>query len=113
VRLFKTRSLATQACRGGHVTIDGEAVKPSRVVRLNDKIDARTGDIQRTIRVTGLLDHRVGPKLVSNYLADETPAAEYLRVMQNREASRGVPQREKGTGRPTKKERRQLDALVD
>jgi ribosome-associated heat shock protein Hsp15 len=112
VRLYKTRALATQACRGGHVSIDGAKVKPARAVRLNEIISARTGDILRTVKVTGLIENRVGPKLVASYLEDLTPAAEYLRVLQAKEAAAAVPQRPKGSGRPTKKDRRQLDALL-
>ena len=112
VRLFKTRSLATQACRAGHVTIGEQPVKPSRAVRLNDVIAVRTGELLRTVKVTGLIDHRIGPKLVTNFLEDLTPAEEYLRAIQKREHGRGVPQRPKGSGRPTKKERRQMEALL-
>ena len=110
VRLYKTRSLAIQACRGGHVTISGQTVKPSRAIRLGEVIAARTGELLRTVKVTDIIDRRVGPKLASDFMEDLTPADEYLRVMQKREQG-GVPQRPKGTGRPTKKERRQLEAL--
>jgi ribosome-associated heat shock protein Hsp15 len=111
VRLYKTRALATQACRGGHVTIAGDSVKPSRTVRVGDVIAARTGELLKTVKVLGLIGNRVGPKLVDQYIEDLTPAAEYLRVEQAREVARSVPHRPKGSGRPTKKERRQLEAL--
>jgi ribosome-associated heat shock protein Hsp15 len=111
VRLYKTRALATQACRGGHVTIAGDSVKPSRSVRVGDVIAARTGELLKTVKVLGLIGNRVGPKLVDQYIEDLTPAAEYLRVEQAREVARSVPHRPKGSGRPTKKERRQLEAL--
>jgi ribosome-associated heat shock protein Hsp15 len=111
VRLYKTRSLATQACRGGHVTIAGQPVKPSRAVRLGEVIAARTGEMLRTVKVTGIIERRVGPKLVSNYMEDQTPAEEFLRAIQKKEDA-GVPQRDKGAGRPTKKERRQMEALM-
>lgn len=110
VRLFKTRSLATTACRAGHVKIKGENVKPSRTVHLSEVITARTGDITRTVKVIGLLQNRVGPKLVEKYLEDLTPAAEYLRAAEDRRLPQ-APQRPKGAGRPTKKERRQLEEL--
>src|SRR5688572_26040795 len=70
VRLYKTRSLATKACRGGHVSIGGQPVKPSRSVRLDEVVRARTGDILRTVKVIGLIENRVGPKLVNNFLED-------------------------------------------
>jgi ribosome-associated heat shock protein Hsp15 len=111
VRLYKTRSLATEACRGGHVRIGGQTVKPSRDVRVGDVIKARTGEILRTVKVTELLGRRVGPKVVANYMEDQTPAQEYLRVMREKEQAVAVPHRPKGTGRPTKKDRRQLEAL--
>jgi ribosome-associated heat shock protein Hsp15 len=111
VRLYKTRSLATAACRAGHVKINGETVKPSRNVRLSDVITARIGELNRTVKVLGLLQQRVGPKLVDQYLEDQTPAAEYLRVAEDR-LQPHAPRRPKGTGRPTKKERRQLDELI-
>jgi ribosome-associated heat shock protein Hsp15 len=111
VRLYKTRSLATAACRAGHVRIKGEAVKPSRSVRISEVISARTGELNRTVKVVGLIEQRVGAKLVARYFEDQTPAAEYLRVAEDRLQPR-APQRPKGTGRPTKKERRQLENLL-
>src|SRR3954469_6316084 len=76
VRLYKTRTLAAAACRGGKVTIGGEAVKPSRSVRVGDLISASLGELTRTFKVLALLERRVGPKLVSSYAEDHTPAAE-------------------------------------
>ena len=111
VRLYKTRSLAAQACRGGHVSISGQPVRPSRDVRVGDVINARTGEILRTVKVIRLIERRVGPKVAPSYIEDQTPAEEYLRVMKRKEEAVAVPQREKGAGRPTKKERRQLEAL--
>jgi ribosome-associated heat shock protein Hsp15 len=111
VRLYKTRSLATTACRAGHVKIDGANVKPSRTVRISEVITARTGELNRTVKVLGLIQQRVGPKLVGKYMEDQTPAAEYLRVAQDRLQPR-APRRDKGAGRPTKKERRQLENLL-
>jgi ribosome-associated heat shock protein Hsp15 len=111
VRLYKTRSLATQACRGGHVTIAGQVVKPSREVRVGDVVNARTGEILRTVKVTGLIERRVGPKIAPMYMEDQTSATEYLRVMKQKEQSAAIPQRPKGAGRPTKRERREIEAL--
>src|SRR5688500_9208587 len=101
VRLYKTRSIATAACRGGHVKIGGENVKPSHTVRLSEIISARTGDLTRTVKVIGLLEQRVSAKLVELYLEDQTPAAEYLRAAEDRLQPK-APQRPKGAGRPTK-----------
>jgi len=111
VRLYKTRTQAAEACRGGHVRIGDQHVKASRMVRVSELISARTGDITRTVKVTALLDHRVGPKLVANFLEDLTPASEYLRALKEKEQY-VVPNRPKGSGRPTKKERRQLEEIL-
>jgi ribosome-associated heat shock protein Hsp15 len=111
VRLYKTRSLAAEACRGGHVTIASQAVKPSREVRVGDVVNARTGEILRTVKVTGLIERRVGAKVAPMYMEDQTSAEEYLRVMKQKEQSAAVPQRPKGAGRPTKRERREIEAL--
>ena len=111
VRLYKTRSLAAAACSAGRVLIGGQRVKPSRAVRLGDVIVAVTGDINRTVKVVTILDQRVAAKLVPNYLEDLTPASEFQKP---REPSfHTVPLRPKGSGRPTKKERRQWDELSD
>jgi ribosome-associated heat shock protein Hsp15 len=101
VRIYKTRSLATQACRAGHV-------KPAQNVRINQVITARTGDITRTVKVTGLIENRVGPKIVGQFIDDQTPPAEFEK---RRERVLHTPIfRPKGKGRPTKKERRALTA---
>jgi ribosome-associated heat shock protein Hsp15 len=110
VRLYKTRSLATTACRAGHVKFQGDSVKPSHTVRLGQVFTARTGDLNRTVKVIGLLEHRVGAKLVSQFMEDLTPAAEFLRASEDRSIPK-APKRPKGSGRPTKKERRQLEQL--
>jgi ribosome-associated heat shock protein Hsp15 len=107
-RVFKTRSLATEACRGGHVTIADQKVKPSREVRVDDLIVARTGEIVRTVRVRALLQNRVGAQVVSQYAEDLTPPSEYLKGRQSKFVEPLV-YRPKGAGRPTKKDRRALE----
>lgn len=108
VRIFKSRSLATEACASGKVHIGGQPVKPSRVVKIGDIIFAATpGDILRTVKVIGLLDKRVGAKLVSGYAEDLTPESEYAKAREKSFASPGL--RLKGSGRPTKKDRRKMD----
>ena len=106
VRIFKTRSQATQACRAGKVKIDGQAVKPSREVQTDMVIQVQWGPIQKTLKVVALLNNRVGAKLVPNYIEDLTPEDEYkkLEIIRSRDGLRPH-----GTGRPTKKERRELD----
>jgi|SRR5581483_7304664 ribosome-associated heat shock protein Hsp15 len=109
IRLFKTRTLAAAACRGGHVTIASQPVKPSREVKLNDLIIAKTGEITRTVKVLALLERRVAAREVPKYAEDLTPASEYEKPRE-----RILPPlftRPKGAGRPTKKDRRQIDKL--
>lgn len=109
VRLFKTRSLAAQACSAGHVQVNGQRVKPARAVHPGEQIEALVGEVQRTVRVRELLDHRVGAKLVPQYLEDLTPAAERERVRTPH--LEPLFHRPKGTGRPTKRDRRLLDRM--
>ena len=107
VRIFKTRTLAADACRHGHVQIAGQAVKPSRDVKINDIISAKTGDITRTIKVLGLIERRVGAPVARQFAEDQTPASEYEKRREKSFPS--VFFRPKGAGRPTKKDRRSLD----
>lgn len=110
VRLFKTRSQASQACRLGKVTIEGEELKPSREVKKEMIISIRTGPVQKTVKVLELLQNRVGAKLVHNYMEDLTPEEEYAKF----EMIKKQPFfRKKGLGRPTKKERRDIDKMTD
>jgi len=110
-RLFKTRPLATEACRGGAVLLDGREVKPGHAARVGAVISARVGGITRTIAVRKVTDKRVGPKLVGELMEDRTPASEYLKLVLRKEDP--TPTRPKGSGRPTKKERRQLEDFLD
>lgn len=110
VRLFKTRSLATTACKAGHVKMNGENVKPSHSVKVGQVFSVRSAELTRTVKVICLLDKRVGAKLVGHYMEDLTPAAEYLRAAEDRTLPK-APRRPKGAGRPTKKERRQMESL--
>jgi ribosome-associated heat shock protein Hsp15 len=112
-RLFKTRSLAAQACRGGGISIDQHAIKPSRTLRVGEVLRVKGADLTRTVRIKALLEMRVGAALVSEYLEDLTPAAEYLRVEEDRRLQRlQVIQRPKGAGRPTKRDRRVMDDIL-
>lgn len=104
VRLFKTRTLAATACRNSQVSIGGQGIKASRDVRVGDVIYVKAGGVQRTVKVLGFPVGRVGAKVVLDYLEDLTPEAEYVRAR----ADAALPRFrwEKGTGRPTKKNRR-------
>ena len=107
VRYYKTRSIATQACQKGHITVNGQQAKPSRDVFPGDKIAVRRDQINYMLSVLDIPANRVGPKLVDIYRKDETPAEafEHLELLKlSKEHYRA-----KGTGRPTKKDRRDLD----
>ena len=107
VRLYKSRSLATEACDAGHVKIGGNSVKPSRDVHVGEAITALAGRVRHTVKVLALLDQRVGAKLVGQFLEDLTPPEEYARARE--EALQPLIHFPTGFGRPTKKQRRQLE----
>jgi ribosome-associated heat shock protein Hsp15 len=109
VRIFRTRSLATDACRAGSVTINGQPVKPSREVRGGVIVVARQGLIRRTLKVLGVPASRVGAKGVAAYCEDQTPAEEFAQA--RRQRVQQLLARAKGSGRPTKRDRRRLDRL--
>ncbi|PRX41740.1 RNA-binding S4 domain-containing protein [Salegentibacter salegens] len=107
VRYFKTRSIATNACKQGKVKVDGANVKPSKEVFPNDKLTIRKNQIDYQIEVLDLPPSRVGAKLVNLYIIDVTPkeAFEKLELLKYSKDY----YRKKGTGRPTKKDRRDID----
>jgi ribosome-associated heat shock protein Hsp15 len=109
VRLYKTRNLAIDACKAGKVRIDGNSVKPSRIVKTGDVIQVSLGPLNRILRVKELLHNRVSAKLVIDYLEDLTPPEEYERVQLMKEFN--AEYRERGLGRPTKKDRRIIDRI--
>jgi ribosome-associated heat shock protein Hsp15 len=110
VRLFKTRSLATDACRAGSVTINDQPMKPARDVHTGETILVRQGLVTRTVRVAGVPKSRVGPKLVALFCADLTPPEEFAKARE--QPLQHFLAREKGSGRPTKRDRRALDRLL-
>lgn len=110
VRIFRTRTLAADACKEGMVTIGGQAVKPSRALKPEDLVVAKTEALTRTVRVLRLLDKRVGAAQVPEYLEDRTPASEYERKPET--VGHPVFVRPKGSGRPTKKDRRALNPFL-
>jgi ribosome-associated heat shock protein Hsp15 len=107
VRIYKTRSLATEACSGGKVKIEGNSIKPSRHVKIGEVFTVTQRFINRTYRVLALLEKRVSAKIVSQYIEDLTPQEEIDKLKMERFTS--YVQRYKGTGRPTKKERRLIE----
>ena len=111
VRLFKTRSLAAEACRGGKVKVNDAPAKAARDVRIGDLLDVQTVEFRRKVRVVGLVDKRVGAPAVAQFMEDLTPPEELTRKSDPN--FRPVSLRPKGSGRPTKKERRQLDGMKE
>lgn len=109
IRVFKTRSDATEACKGNKVTIAGVAVKPSREVKEGDVISVRKGAVQYSYRTVALLEKRVGAKEVEKYALNITPQSELDKL--NAPVETFFIRRDRGTGRPTKKERRQMDSI--
>lgn len=109
VRIFKTRSQAGEACKSGKVTINDIPVKPSREVKLDDIITIRLKQLTKTVQVTELLKNRVAAKFAVNYLADLTPKEEYDKLKIKKETN--YEHRQRGFGRPTKKERRLIERL--
>ena len=111
IRVFKTRSEATEACNGGKVKIDGVNCKPAKEVKVGEIIQIRKGSVQFSYRVLSPLENRVGASLVPQYAENLTPESELAKMR--------VPvenffvKRDRGSGRPTKKERRVLDSMMD
>ena len=110
MRLYKSRSLAIRACQAGHVKIVGHRIKPSRDIKPGDIITALAGRVLRTVKVIGLLEQRVGAVKVSEFLEDLTPPEEYARA--RAEALNAPVQPGKGFGRPTKKQRREIERFA-
>ncbi len=109
IRLFKSRNMASSACRKGQVQINNQSVKPSRALIPTDQIQLRKNQIWRSFEVLDLPKTRVGAKLVGLYCIETTPNS----VLEQEELQRLSAQitRDRGTGRPTKKERRTIDDL--
>ena len=111
IRVFKTRSEATDACKGNKVQVNGVPSKPSKEVKVGDMLVIRKGPVELTYRVKAALHARVGAALVPEYAENLTPEAELAKPHAPKEVF--FVKRDKGTGRPTKKDRRTLDALWD
>ena len=109
VRIFKTRALASKACAGRKVKIDGTAVKASRDIKAGDIIQIRKGMIKYIYRVKNTAEKRMGAKLVPDFLEDITPKEELEKLKTSQKQP--IQTREKGQGRPTKRERRIMDIL--
>ena len=104
IRAYKTRSAATAACRAGHVKLNGNAAKAAAPVQPGDTIRVRQPGFERILEVRGLIAKRVGAEAASHFFTDHTPERPAAPAL-------GIPQRDRGTGRPTKKDRRELERL--
>ncbi|MDO5105128.1 RNA-binding S4 domain-containing protein [Capnocytophaga sp.] len=111
LRYFKTRNIATEACKKGHVRINGDAAKPSREVFAGDKLVVRKNQINYELLILDIPTSRVGAKLVSLYRQDLTPPEAFEQAEINKLAQEYY--RQKGEGRPTKKDRRAIDNLFN
>ncbi len=111
VRLFKTRNAASGYCQKDKVIVDDMPAKASKMIKCGDKIILKFPPVIRSFTVTGLTEKRISAKLVSNFITETTPEEEFEKLKQIRENA--IYQRKKGTGRPTKKERRIIDNLND
>lgn len=105
-RIFKTRSMATDACKKGRVMVDGVCIKPSRNIKVGDTVSVRKPPVTYTFEVIGLTEARVGAKLVPQYLINKTTKDQY--ELLDMVKISGFVNRQKGLGRPTKKEGREL-----
>lgn len=111
VRIFKTRTLAAEACKKGRVSVGGTAIKASRMLQRGDVVSVRKLPIEYSFLVKELLGNRVGAKLVPEYMENVTPRSQYELLEMQRIS--GFVDRAKGLGRPTKKDRRDLDQFAE
>ena len=110
-RIFKTRTIASDACKKGRVTIKGQNVKPSHGIRVGQVVEVRKTPVTYSFEVLGLIENRVGAKLVPNYLKNVT-SRDQLELLEMVKIS-GFVNRQKGLGRPTKKEGRELAQFTE
>ena len=109
-RIFKTRTIAADACKNGRVAVNGTNVKPSRMVKVGDEVSVRKPPVTFTFRILKAIEQRVGAKLLPEIYENITPQDQYELLEMNRIS--GFVDRARGTGRPTKKDRRAMDDFV-
>ena len=110
-RIFKTRTIAADACKNGRVTVDGQALKPARTVKVGEVVSVKKPPITYSFKILNAIETRVGAKLISEVYENVTDPKQYELLEMSRIS--GFIDRARGTGRPTKKDRRALDAFVD
>ena len=111
IRVFKTRTDATDACKGNKVKVGGVPAKPSKMIKVGEVLEVRKGAVLFTYRVKALTEHRLGAKLVPDFAENLTPQAELDKLKAPVETF--FLRRDRGAGRPTKKDRREMDAAWD
>jgi ribosome-associated heat shock protein Hsp15 len=111
IRIYKTRTLASDACKAGRVKLDTKNIKPSYEVKVGDTYQVSKGPDRKIIRVTGLLENRVDAKKAVDYYLDVTPVEQTQAFKSMFQAP--ILKRDRGTGRPTKADRREIDDLKD
>ena len=111
MRIYKTRSIAADACKNGRITMNGTPLKSSRTLKIGDRFSVRKGPITYSYEVLRLSENRLGAKLVPEYALNTTPQSELDKLHAPVETF--FVRRERGTGRPTKKDRRDMEALWD
>ena len=111
IRVFKTRTEATEACKGSKITVNGADIKPSKEVKAGDVIQVRKGVVHYTFKMLAPLEKRVGAKDVARFAENLTPESELAKLHAPVETF--FVKRDRGAGRPTKKDRRQMDELYD
>ena len=109
-RIFKTRSIAADACKNGRVMVGGTTVKPSRMVKVGETVSVRKPPVTYSFKILKTIEQRVGAKLLPEIYENVTTADQYELLEMNRIS--GFVDRARGTGRPTKKDRRARDAFV-
>ena len=109
-RIFKTRSIAADACKNGRVTVGGTNVKPSRMVKVGETVSVRKPPITYSFKILQAIEQRVGAKLIPQ-VYENVPTPDQYELLEMTRIS-GFVDRARGTGRPTKKERRSLDAFI-
>ena len=106
VRVFKTRTIAAEACKKGRILIDNNSVKPARMIRIGDIVQVKKPPVTYSFKVIDISQKRMGAKLVPNFMENVTPPEEYEILEMNKIS--GFVDRQRGTGRPTKKDRRDM-----
>ena len=111
VRVFKTRTIAAEACKKGRVYVDNNSVKPARMVKIGDVVQVKKPPVTYSFKVIDISQKRMGAKLVPNFMENATPPEEYEILEMNKLS--GFVDRQRGTGRPTKKDRRDLEQFTE